>query len=87
MPHLDETRPQVDSLIFNGVRCGAHAALTSVGSHYGSVNFDAVGQGYALGKSESDILTIGSAVARGAKVLASKMLVASSHCQYQSSGL
>ena len=77
--HLDEARFQVDSLSYEGVHCGTLAALTSVSLYYGGINFDAIGQGYAPGKFESDILTISSAVARGAKVLASKMLAASSH--------
>lgn len=66
----------MDSLISEGVRCG-HAALTSVGLHYGGVDFDAVGRGYAPGKSESDVLAIGSTTARGTEVLASKMLAVS----------
>lgn len=41
--HLDNACLQVDPLIFEGARCGAHATLTLVGSHYGGVNFDAVG--------------------------------------------
>ena len=40
---LDEVRFQVDSLISEGVCYGAHAALTSVGLHYGDVDFEAVG--------------------------------------------
>ena len=73
---LDEARLQVDPLISEGIRCDIHAALTLVGSHYGSIDFDAVGRGYAPGKSDSYILAIGSAVARGAKVLAGKMSAA-----------
>ena len=64
-----------------------HVALTSVGSHYDGVNFDAVGRGYAPGKSESDVLAIGSATARGVEVLASKMSAVSIHLQYQSFGV
>ena len=75
----------MDSLISEGVRCGIHAALMSVGSHYGGVDFDAFGQGYALGKSESNILSIGNATARGAEVLVSKTSVVSIRRQYQSS--
>jgi hypothetical protein len=74
---LDKARFQVDSLISEGVRCGAHAALTSVDSHYGGVNFDAIGRGYALGKSKNDVLTIGDATARSTEVLASRMLATS----------
>jgi hypothetical protein len=40
-PCLDEARLQVDSLISEGVRRGAHATLMLVGSHNGGVNFDA----------------------------------------------
>jgi hypothetical protein len=65
VPHLDEAHFQVDSLISKGVRYGAHATLMSVSSHYGSIDFDAIGQRYAPGKSKSDILAIGSATARG----------------------
>jgi len=84
--HLDEARLEVDPPISRGIRCGVHATLTSVSSHYGSINFDAVGRGYALGKSDSDILAIGSAAARGAKVLAGKMSVAYIRRQFQTSG-
>ena len=62
-PRLDEARLQVDSLISKGVHRDALAALTSVGSHYGGVDFDVVGRGCALGRSESDILAIGSTTA------------------------
>ena len=67
----------MDSLILEGVHCGSHTTSTSVGSHYGGVDFNAVGCGYASGKSESDTLAIGSATARGTEVLVSKMVVAS----------
>jgi hypothetical protein len=40
---LDDARFQVDSLISEGVHCGAHAALMSIGLHYGGIDFDAVG--------------------------------------------
>jgi hypothetical protein len=45
--------------------------------HYGGINFDAIRLGYVLRKSESDILTIGSATTQGTEVLVSKMLAAS----------
>jgi hypothetical protein len=77
----------VDSLVSEGVCCGAHAALTSVGSHYGGIDFDVVGRGYAPGKSKNDVLAIGSTTARSVEVLASKMLAASIHLQYQSSSV
>ena len=73
MLRLDEARLQVDPLISEGIHCDIHAALTLVGSHYGGINFDAVGRGYVPGKSESDVLAIGSGTARGMEVLASKM--------------
>jgi len=73
VPHLDKAHFQVDSLIFEGVCCGAHAALTLVSSHYGGINFDAIVQGYASGKFECVILALGSATTRGAEVLAGKM--------------
>lgn len=72
----------MDSLISKGVQCGTHAALMSVGSHYGGINFDVVGRGYAPRKSESDILTIGSATTRGVEVLTSKMLATSIYHQF-----
>ena len=75
----------MDSLISEGVHCGAHAILTSVGSHYGDIDFEAVERGYASGKLESDVLDICSATARSAEILASKMSVASIRLQYQSS--
>ena len=73
---LDEAHFQVDSLISEGVH---YAALTSVGSHYDDINFEAVG------RSESDVLNISSATARSAEILVSKMLAASIRLQYQSS--
>lgn len=44
--HLDEARHRVDLLISEGIRSGVLATLMLVGSHYDSVDFDAVGQGY-----------------------------------------
>ena len=43
MLHLDEARLQVDPMISEGIHCDVHTALTSVGSHYGGIDFDAVG--------------------------------------------
>ena len=50
VPHLDKARLQVDSLISEGVHCGVHAALMSVSSHYGDIDFDAIGRGYVSGE-------------------------------------
>ena len=61
--------------------------MALVGSHYGDVYFGAVGRGYAPGKSDSDILAIGSVAARGAEILASKMPAACVHRQYQTFGI
>ena len=72
-------------MISEGVRCCVHAALTNVGSHYGSIDFDAGGRGYASEKSNNDILGIGSAAARGAEVLAGTMSAVCIHRQYQTS--
>jgi hypothetical protein len=72
VPHLDEAHFQVDSLISKGVRYGTHATLMLVSSHYGSIDFDVVGQRYAPGKSKSDILAIGSAATRGQRSLWAK---------------
>jgi hypothetical protein len=52
------------------------AALTSVGSHYKGVDYDAMGQGYSSRKSNDEILAISDAVTRGTEVLASKELAA-----------
>ena len=62
----------MDPLIFEGVHCSIHTALMLVSSYYGGIDFDAVGQGYASGKSDSDILIIGSVAAHGAEVLESR---------------
>ena len=43
VPCLDEARFQVDSLISEGVRCGTLIALTSISSHCGGIDFDAIG--------------------------------------------
>jgi hypothetical protein len=43
VPRLHEARLQVDSLIFEGVHQGVLVTLMSVGSHYGGVDFDAIG--------------------------------------------
>ena len=40
---LDEVCLQVDPLISKGIHCGVHAALTLVGLHYDSIDFDVVG--------------------------------------------
>ena len=83
--HLNEAHLHVDSLISKGFCHGALAALTLVGSHYNGVDFEDVGPGHALGRSESEVLAIESAIAQGAKALASKMSSASIHCHHQSS--
>jgi len=84
---LDEALPPCGPLISEGIHYGIDIALTSVDSHYIGVDFDAVGQGYALEKSDSDILAIGSATSRGAEVLAGKMFATCIHHQYQISGV
>ena len=66
----------MDSLISEGVHQGAHAALTSVGSHYGGVDFDVFGRGCVPGRSEGDILAIGSDVARGTEAIVSRVSAA-----------
>ena len=82
---LNEARLHVDSLISEGFHCGTLAALTSVGSHYNSVNFEVVGRWHALGRFESEVLAIESAATQGTNALASKMLGTSTRCQHQSS--
>lgn len=81
---LDEARHRC--LISEGIHSGVLAALTSIGSHYNGVDFDAVGQGYMSRKSDAEILAIGNFTARGAEVLASKVSAATVHLQYQASG-
>jgi hypothetical protein len=76
----------VDPLISKGIHCDIHATSTSAGSHYGDTDFDAIGRGHAPRKFDSDILALGSAAARGAKVLADKMSTACIHHQFQTSG-
>ena len=63
----------MDSLVSIGVCSGMLAALTSVGSHYEGVDYNAVGQGYSSRKSDAKILAIGNSTARGAEVLMSKV--------------
>ena len=70
----------MDPLSFDGIRCDVHAALTSVGSHYGGIDFDADGRGYASKKSNRNILAIGSVATHGAKVLVGKMSAAYIRC-------
>ena len=77
----------MDSLISEGFCCGTLAALTSVDLHYNGVNFEVIGRGYALGRSESEVLAIESAAAQGAEALASKMSGASICRQHQSFGV
>jgi hypothetical protein len=64
----------VDPLVSVGVHSGVVVALTSVGSHYKGVDYDAMGQGYSSRKSDAEFLAISDAVTRGAEVLASKEL-------------
>jgi hypothetical protein len=71
---FDEARCLVEPLVFAGVHSGVFAALTSVGSHYDAVDYDAMGQGYSSRKSDAEILAIGNSAARGAGVLMSKVL-------------
>ena len=40
---LNEAHLLVDPLIAEGIHYGKHVALMSVGSHYGGIDFDAVG--------------------------------------------
>ena len=82
MPRLDKACLQVDLLISEGVRYGAHATLTSIGSHYGGVNFDAIRRACAPGRSESNILAIGSAAAQGAEAIASRVSATTVRIQF-----
>ena len=77
--HLNEARLHVNSMISKGARRGAHVALVLVGSHYGGVDFEIIGRGRALRRSEGDILAIESAAALSAEALASRVLATSVH--------
>ena len=63
----------MDCLISEGARRGAHAALVSVESHYGCVDFEIIGRGHAPGRFEGDILAIESAAALGTEAFASRV--------------
>jgi hypothetical protein len=72
--HIDEARLRADLLLISeGICSGVHTALTSIFSHYGGIDYDALGQGYSLGKSDNEILAINNFVARGAEVIVSKV--------------
>ena len=72
----------MDPLVSTGVRSGVLAAMTSVGSHYEGIYYDAMGQGYSLRKSDTEILAIGNSTTRGVEVLASKVPAATVHLQF-----
>ena len=74
-------------LVSMGVHSGVLAALTSVGSHYEGIDYDAVGQGYSSRKFNAEILAIGNSAARGVEVLASKVPAATVHHQFQASNV
>lgn len=76
----------MDPLISKGIHYGALATLTSVGSHYGSVDFDAVGLGYASNRFDDDILAIGSVAVCGAEGLARKVPATAIRTDHQSPG-
>ena len=63
-------------MVSAGVCSGVLAALTSVGSNYEGIDYDAVGQGYSSRKSDAEILAINNSAAGGAEVLASKVSAA-----------
>jgi len=48
-------------------------------SHYGGIDYDAVGQEYASKRFDNEILAIGNSIAHSAKVLMSKVSVANIH--------
>ena len=56
-----------------GVHSDMLWALTSVGSHYDAMDYDAVGQGYSSKTSDDELLAIGNSATRGAEVHASKV--------------
>ena len=55
------------------VHSGVLAALTLVGSHYGGVDYDAMGQGYLSKKFDDELLAISNSATCAAEVLASKV--------------
>lgn len=57
--------------------------MWSVGSHYSSIDFDAVGLGYMSNRSDDDILAIGNAIVHGVEALTSKVSAASIRVQHQ----
>ena len=69
----------MDLLISEGIHSGVLVALMSVGSLYDGVDYDAMGQGYLLRKSDARILAIGNFVACCAEILASKVSAATVH--------
>lgn len=74
---IDETRLWADLLLISkGIHSGVLAALTSICSHYGGIDYNALGQGYSSGMSDNEILAIGNSAARGVEVLVSKVLAA-----------
>ena len=75
----------MDPLISVGVHSGVLMALMLVGSHYEGINYDVVGKGYSSRKSDAEILAIGNSTARGAKVLMSKVPVATICLLFQAS--
>ena len=81
---LDEARLQVGPLISEGIHYGVLAALTSIVLHYDGVDFEAIGQGYALKKSDYDILAISKAAVRGVEALACKVSAPAIRAQHQS---
>ena len=84
MLHLDKAHFDVDPLISKGIHYGVLTALTLVGSHYDSVDFEAIGQGYVSKKSDDDILDISNAVVHGAETLARMVSVTTICAQHQS---
>ena len=51
------------------------------------MDYDVVGQGYSSRKSDAEILAIGNSIARGARVLTSKVLATTVHLQFQASNV
>lgn len=65
----------MDLLISDGIRSSVLASQMSIGSHYDSVDYDAMGQGYSLKKFDAEILAIGNSTIHGAEVLARRCLL------------
>ena len=66
---LTEILDEVRALISNGMFYGASGVLTSVATHYPTLDFAAVCRGYASGWSADEIQALGESLAPHAQVV------------------